>query len=298
MPVKVLLAVLAHRDGKAIGHLIENVQRNCDDADVVVFNSGAHDAWLAGLDAEVLRQSRPLRRGYLTPFHYLTMQGVIDREFDCLVAHDWDMLLLKRGFDEQLAGLLDKFGYIEQRGSTRSIRGPRASRYPIRLELVGPALVGSVEPRQPYNVFNPGQVFRRDLVERFVADEAMPDILCLVETARVDYMEEIVYPTRAVAYVIAATSHNPGSHEIRTYDFDADEPELLAADPHVFLVHRIAHEYQCAAVDRLLKRTPDPGGAAERCALKPPLLGLGRRKQAELSFQRFRGDLASISRGP
>ncbi|HZP27578.1 MAG TPA: hypothetical protein VFC99_01385, partial [Acidimicrobiia bacterium] len=77
-----------------------------------------------------------------------------------------------------------------------------------------------------------------------------------------------------------------------------DELELLAADPNVFLVHKIAHEYQRAAVERILRFGPDPAAAAQRLMLAPPIQGLGRRKHLRITLGRFRTDLAGMVQGP
>jgi hypothetical protein len=125
----------------------------------------------------------------------------------------------------------------------------------------------------------------------------MPDILRAVELARVDCMEEIIYPTRAVAYGVAATS-NPGSHALRTHEYDANELELLAADPNVFLVHKIVHDYQRAAIARLLEVGADAAAAAQRIALSAPISGVGRRKQLETALRQLRRDVVSVAIGP
>jgi hypothetical protein len=205
-------------------------------------------------------------------------------------------LLLKPGFEEQLALVLSNFAYI---GTRFYASQPWSPGDPDRYvwQWWDRFWADLLKAPQPYNVFNPGQVFRKDLVERFVADPAMPGIMSAVESSRVQSMEEIVYPTRAVAMGVPATSH-PGSHAMRTYDFDADELEILAGDPNVFLVHKIAHGYQRAAVDRLLRQGANPKAAAERLALRAPAHGTGRRKQLRASLRQLELDVSGITRGP
>jgi hypothetical protein len=63
-------------------------------------------------------------------------------------------------------------------------------------------------------------------------------------------------------------------------------------------VHKIAREHQRAAVDQLLRRTPDVAAAAQRLTLHRQLNGLGRRRRATDIVRRMQQDIQNLTAGP
>ena len=291
-----VFAILAHNNrGGAVNYLADNLAATCPSSDVVVFNGGPDDQWVGDVTAKVVG-AHPFGWGKVAAFHYLTMQAVEQYQYDALVTLDFDMAMVKPGFERHIGQLLDTYAYI----------GTRL--HPVDLWSGGNPdrqvwnwwhnqWAALFEAPQPYCVFNPCQVFRRDLVDRFLADPAMPSIIDQATRAQVFCMEEIVYATRTVAYGMPTTS-NPGSHGILHVSHDADELELLAADPHVHLVHKITERHQRLAVDRLLADGADADAAARRLMMRPPRAGISRRTALRELARRTRGDLRGILGGP
>jgi hypothetical protein len=223
------------------------------------------------------------------------MTELAQRDFDALVAVDWDVAMLRRGFEEQLSEILETFAYAAPRFlPVDECEGSDQGRQVwFWWDRYWKDLLGA---RQPYDVFNACQIFRRDLVDRFVADPEMPRILEAVDRARVIGMEEFVYPTRTVSYGFPATSL-PGGYAIVTHLHDYDELELLSCDRAVHLVHKIATSDQRASVDYLLEHQGDAAAAARRIALRPFLSGR-RRVQIRTDLTRARMHLDVLRKGP
>ncbi len=240
MSCVIVFAVAAHNQPDALVEQAENLALTCPNSRIVVFDAGPSPSWRAAVDLPFTPSSRPLRYGYLSDFHYLVMRDALSRYpgFDCLVTLDSDVFIVKPGLEDQLAGLLQHFAYVGARlhpveARTEWSTGRRFMYHWSRYWQ--PLLRAST----PYGAFNPGQVFRRDLVERIAADESVPPLLDAMRRARSTGLEEILYPTLALSRGFAGTSH-PGAHALTNLRrYSEEELSWFALDPSVFLVHKV-----------------------------------------------------------
>jgi len=238
----VAFAVVAHGDPETLLEQAENLALACPNSRLLVFDGARDPSWRATVDLPFAAQSRPLRHGYLSDFHYLVMQDVLGRypDFDCLVTLDSDVFAVKAGFEHQLGGLLRDFGYIGARLHPVVARTEWATgrRFMYHWSRHWQPLL---QAPTPFGAFNPGQVFRRDVVERIVADESVPAVLDAVRRARTTALEEIVYPTLVLSRGFTGTSH-PGAHALTLRRYSDRELAGFALDPSVFLVHKVGTE--------------------------------------------------------
>jgi len=238
----VVFAVVAHGDPEALVEQSENLARACPHSRLVVFDGAADPSWRATVDLPFAAKSRPLRHGYLSDFHYLVMQDVLGRypDFECLVTLDSDVFAVKTGFEDQLGGLLGEFAYVGTRLHPVEARTEWATgrRFMYHWSRYWQPLL---QAPTPFGVFNPAQVFRRDAVERIVADPSVPAVLDAVRRARTTALEEIVYPTLVLSRGFAGTGH-PGAHALTLRRYSAQELAGFALDPSVFLVHKVGTE--------------------------------------------------------
>jgi hypothetical protein len=272
---KIVFAVLAHRNNEAVTWLTANLAANCPQSDVVVFDSG-QPGWYDG-DAERLSASRPLEWGKVSAFHYLTMCELADRDYDLLVTLDYDVALIRPGFEDHLASLIDTYAYIAPGFGPldEGAQGRVQRRIWWWWNRYWQPLLQS--PR-PYEIYNPMQAFRRDLAERIVHDPQIPKIIDQVTRGRPGVFEELVYASRVVSYGMPGIGL-AGAHAVTSRLWTYDELEILAGDPNVFLVHKIAQRGQRDAIDRLLHTPVDPAAAAQRLACQPPLVARRRKEQ-------------------
>lgn len=270
MSLAIVFAVAAHGEPDALIEQAENLATTCPNSRIVVFDGAPDPSWRATVDLPFAAQSRPLRHGYLSDFHYLVMQDVLQRYpgFDCLVTLDSDVFAVKPGLEDQLAGLLRAFAYLGARLHPVAARTEWATgrRFMYHWSRHWQPLL---QAPTPFGAFNPGQVFRRDVVERIVADESVPALLDAVRQARTTALEEIVYPTLVLSRGFAGTSH-PGAHALTLRRYSDEELAWFALDPSVFLVHKIGTEP--TAPDRRLVREFAAGRSP---GPSPPPAGVG-----------------------
>jgi hypothetical protein len=238
----IVFAVLAHAQPEALLEQADNLAATCPRSELVVYDGATDPAWRASVDLPFVAASRPLRHGYLSDFHYLAMRDALARHpsFDCLVTLDSDVFVAKAGLEPQLHALLRDFAYVGARLQPVVARSEWSTGRRFMYHWARywqPLLRAPV----PFGAFNPGQVFRRDLVEAIVGDESVPAVLDAVRGARSTALEEIVYPTLALSRGFPGTSH-PGSHALTMRRYTEEELRWFALDPSVFLVHKVGTE--------------------------------------------------------
>ena len=246
MSLAIVFAVAAHSEPESLVAQAENLAAACPHSRVVVFDGASDPSWRANIDLPFASQSRPLRHGYLSDFHYLVMQDVLHRypDFDCLVTLDSDVLAIKAGLEDQLGGLLKDFAYVGARLHPLEGRTEwsTARRFMYHWPRYWQPLL---QISQPWGAFNPGQVFRRDVVERVVADATVPPLLDAVRKARATALEEIVYPSLVVGRGFAGTSH-PGAHALDPPPLHQRRAGLVRGRPVRVLGTQGRHRARCA----------------------------------------------------
>jgi hypothetical protein len=238
----IVFAVAAHSEPEALVGQAENLATACPHSQLLVFDGASDPAWRSDVDLPFASRSRPLRHGYLSDFHYLVMQDALHRYpgFDCLVTLDSDILVIKSGLEAQLGELMKDFAYVGARLHPVAGRTEwsTARRFMYHWSRYWQPLL---QVPTPWGAFNPGQVFRRDVVERIVADQSVPRLLDAARKARTTALEEIIYPSLVVGRGFAGTSH-PGAHALTLRRYSDEELAWFSADPSVFLVHKVGAE--------------------------------------------------------
>lgn len=238
----IVFGILAHNRPETLADQIANIRAMCPNADVRVFNGGADGEWCKALTVPVSPMSKPMRYDSLAFPHYAMCRDIAGSDFDCLVVLDSDMMIVKPGLEQQLGQLLQTFAYV---GANLAACGGTGENEPLRSLLHrwtnfwSPVLGAAT----PYMVFNPGQVFRRDLVEAIAADASVQRILETIDSEPIQHPEEFLWPTYAVSRGFPTTSH-PGSHGLEWRQFEPAELVLKWADPNVFLVHKVGMDLE------------------------------------------------------
>ena len=272
-------AILAHNARPCLEDLVLNLRAFAPGAEVVLFNGGHDPGLAAGLDVPVCPASRPARRGSVDYFHYAVMRWLHDegRAYDFLVTLDSDMLLIKPGLAEYLEQTMANSLYM----ANNFMETPPGTDWPtgrfhwLKWKQVWQPIFGT---RNPYGCFNPGQVFRREYVERLMAFPKLPELLAAIERSHMPAMEEMIYPTLAVALDAAPLRH-PGSQVPPRWDIPGQTSALRVmkrhspadiraylADPNVHLIHPVPLDM--AAPERQLVRMLRDGRPVDYAAFQ------------------------------
>lgn len=236
----VCFAILAHNRPECLADLVQNLRAFAPGSPIVLYNGG-HDATLAdGLDIEVCELSAPVQWARQFDFLLGTMRWLHRerRPYDYLVGLDSDMLLVQHGFDRLLDRVMSRSAYLGTgfHEVLRTNEWPPGRRFHYRWRTVWQPLTGAY---RPYGCFNPGQVFRRDLVERVLAHPRLDELAAAVRRSSLPVLEELVWPTLAAALDPSAAS-SPGSRGIRNLRAHApSDVDRYRREGDVHLVHPV-----------------------------------------------------------
>lgn len=249
----VCFAILAHGNEACVSDLILSLRAFVESPRVVVFNGGRTSGYLSAIDAEVCPYSRPLEYGKLPFFHFGVMRWLHEqsRPYEFAVMLDADMLLIKPGLERYLeAAMADSsymaINFMETRADTDWHPGQLQHRHWTR---EWQPIFGT---ENPYHCFNPGQVFRREYVDRFMRFPKRDELMARAERSRAPVLEEMILPTLAVSLDCRPRSH-PGSQVPPARNLESQvsairwrkrhsprEIERFLHDPDAFLLHPIS----------------------------------------------------------
>lgn len=225
-------AVLAHAHPDLLAEQVSSLYAQHPGCTVVVFNGGTDPALTVGLDVEVCPTSRPLRHGHLTAFHASVMEWIGEREFTHLVTLDSDALPVRSGLADRLAGAAYAGAHL---GQVRPGTAWRPGRRFLREWPTWRPLLGT---ERPWRCFNPVQAFGQEYVEAFLRLPTRAALLQRIEQSRREALEEVVWPTLAVAMGFPPT-RLPGDDALRLRPPTPYELRDHLADPDVFFVHKV-----------------------------------------------------------
>jgi len=262
MAARVCFAVLAHTSRECLADLVCNLRSFAPASEVVLFNGGSDDRLAAGLDVEVCPLSHPIRWARQVDFMLSTMRWLrrARHDYEFLVGLDSDMLLVQPGMDRFLDRAMARSSYM----ATNFQEVPPTTdwqlgrRYHYKWRTIWQPLLGTANP---FVCFNPGQVFRRDYVERVLAFPRLDALEDRIRRSSLPVLEEMVWPTLAVALGCSPVS-NPGSRGIR--NLRTHSPQQIAAyraDPDVQMIHPV--HMDVAAPERRFVRRLALGQAAD-----------------------------------
>lgn len=272
MSDRIHFAVLAHENEACVADLVAALWEASPGSTVSLFNGGRDAGFFAGQGVPICPNSTPLRYGNLTAFHIGVMRWLrsINADYEILVTLDHDMLPLTNDIAARLTALTAGAGYLGARfrpadnPDTWILDGATVSQINATWRDRWQPLFGT---EIPHWSFNPGQVFTRDTVERILDFRGLGQLMDLASKSRIWAMEEIVYPTLAVA-VGARPAALPGEHGLL---FDYHSPAdlvRLGGDPDVLLVHRITTSL--AASDRRVAHAVRRGQEVDPAILHAP----------------------------
>ena len=257
--------VLAHAHPAALADQVQGLRLLAPGARVVVFNGGRDESLTNDLDVERCPRSRPLRHGFLGPFHAAVLDWLGNDPPRHVVTLDSDALLVRSGLGALLDAAADEgCGYLGAHlapfaGDTPWRPGRRF--YPAWERTWQPVL----GIPQPYRCFNPVQVFGAEYVRRLRLFPGREQLLQLIATTRRQAMEEIVWPSLAVAMDLAPRPLAGG----RALQLGRHSPKALQqhlVDPEVFFVHKVGmapDDYDRRLIrEHIHGRTPDFTAAA------------------------------------
>lgn len=236
---QIVYAILAHNNRECLKDLVESIQVFSTGSRIILFNGGGDVSFYEGMDIEVCPYSKPLKHGKLASFHYSIMKMLTEEktDYEYLVTLDCDMLLIKEGFADFLrenmrSSLYMGVNFQKIEKGTEWLIGRRflykwKSKFQAYYSI-----------KEPYGSFNPCQVFRREYVDRFVADPMTAGLLEAVEASKLEALEEIIYATYAMKIQGNPVS-NPGSHALVLRRHRLSELLSYLQDKDVFFVHKI-----------------------------------------------------------
>lgn len=237
---RICFAILAHNNRPVLEDLIANVRTAVPGQEIVVYNGGA-DFDLTGLDVEVCPTSRSLRYSSLARFHAEVMTWLAGRERtpEYVVTLEPDMMILRRGFADFLDHTMRDAAYMGTRFHEVAPGwwdNPIGRRARWKWAEGWRDLIGTPGP---CHAFGPGQIFRREYVEKLVALPQLDRIIARSEVTRLRAIEEIIYPSLAAGLDCRPVS-NPGSRAITLKWYPPARIADFLADDSVFLAHRVS----------------------------------------------------------
>lgn len=275
-------AVLAHDNRPGLDEFLWNLRTFAPDVGIALYNGGRDAGLFDGVDAAVCPASRPLPYGNLVPFHHGVMSWLRDHDpgFELLMTVEPDMVLIKPGIVERLDAALGdnvyagaSFGPIAP-GVDIHDRGSAA-----RWQQEWEPLLGL---EAPYHCINPGQTFRRDYVDAVLAWPRLAEALARAETSRMFALEELLWPSLAVALGLGGAWH-PSSRSITVSRHSPAQLLAYLDDPDCHFVHRAGKQPddpERRFVRELSRgRRPDLNDYDDRYLQShhPPLASLGRK---------------------
>lgn len=245
---KICFAVLAHDQCDCIEDLIQNLYHFEPNCLIVLFNGGTDPTLFQGLDVLYCPYSTPMKYRRPQMSTIWMMQWVMEQklDFDYFVLVDHDMLLIRPGFSAFLDRIMKNSEYIGLlRGETGKITTEtnwRPGRRFLRDWNHGWSKVFGIET--PYGCFNPGQVFHKRYVEKFIQYPKFNELLTQIEQSRLSSLGEMIFTT--MAYVLDCHPKRLPYHDsavrYRKPHSSQDIKKYLIQD-HVYFLHPVPMEY-------------------------------------------------------
>ncbi|MGM0884322.1 MAG: hypothetical protein ACQEXQ_25195 [Bacillota bacterium] len=199
----IFFAILAHEQEEVLAAQIDNVRRYNPNSRVVIYNGGNDPDFAKNLGVPVCPYSRPMVYGNLPGYLLDVMRWMEEtgEEYEFLVNLDSDVLFIKSGFEsfvcESMQGY-DGMGYHFQIQNTP---------YDFPEYIPGYWMWREWDRWKPFfktdyfaRYFNPGQVYRREMVRRIVTNVDFPVLEQLLSTTEVFAIEEMLFATLAMIY--------------------------------------------------------------------------------------------------
>ena len=235
-----LFALLAHSHPESVAEQVAALRATSPGCHVVAFNGGRDPHLFRGLDVEECAYRWPIRWGWgLDRYELGVMLHARDRglQYDHLVVLDSDMLPVRPGFGAWLDGWLGEASYAAAFLRTEP---PSTSHYWTRALYQQRSAWRDVLGPGPYAaVFNPCQVFRRELVEAILDGPHVPRLAGELDRTRLICMEELLWPNLVPALGRSSARLPPEQEAALHGEHTVEDVERLVSDPGVYFVHKV-----------------------------------------------------------
>jgi hypothetical protein len=232
---------------------------------IMLFDGGSDPALAAkavDLNVERCRYSKPLQHRKVIYFHFGLMRQLHEDgvEYDFLVTLDSDMLVVRSGLEQFLQELMRDSQYIAT--NFHMLGDPPYSEWQIGRHFLfqWSRWSHAFDCLKPAGCFNPGQTFRKALVDQIIENVKTGEVMRLVERSPLPSLEEVILPTLALS-LGANPMRSPGSAAIQLKLYGADELASYLADESVFMIHKVSMAYE--GKDRRYLRSVRRGEAPE-----------------------------------
>ena len=275
-------AILAHGHKDFLKLQIENIRHFNPGCRIVLYNGGTDEKLGEGLDVDICPYSRPLQLNVgqgvgRCLFDVMKWLDEIQLPYQFLVYADSDLVFVNRGFEDYLNATMENYDFMAQHVEKYD-PFHASSEWPLVTDMMS-----EWSQWQPffqtdyfYGTFNPGQVFRRDIVSKVLSLIDVPLLERLLQQTHVFALEETLYVTLVVR---AGGNVRSYLEPQRMYDSWPDRLSLeqvqeAARTPGVYFVHpvvRDVHDSAASWIAEVMKAnagdTPAEGGAV---AVQPP----------------------------
>jgi len=271
---RLLMAILAHEDERALEELVVNTLTFCPTARLVLYNSGDDLALgtrltgprLALFPSPVRLEYSRVTRFFLDVFDWAVATG---QEFDFLVNLETDMLFIREGFGKFLARVMDGHEYMTAHFTRHT---PKTSRWrPIRsLRPELPRWYDLFGFEHTHRGFSPGQVFSRCYVETLVAHPCYEGLKKLTARNGSNSLQEVLFPTLTEVLGVLGRSYPEALKPVnryRPYQAVTGVRRALAIDDAYF-VHPVRRNPDDPARRTILNLTAAANGEHRRRALR------------------------------
>jgi len=240
---KLIIALLAHQDEAALAAQIANIRYFVPEAGIILYNGGANRDFAKQLRVFHFPLSHPLRYGHLTPYLWEIMQWLeeIGAEYEYVMNVDHDVLFFKHGFKSFLDEVMDQSDCMGWRLHTSE---DNPDSLPIRNMFKEWPRWQPVFGQDSFiSYFNPGQIYKRDIVKRMLAHADSVVVEQLLERSEAFALEEVFFATMAQACGGRVSEYPEGSlyNDLVHWGGDVTFASVLPYkdNPHYYWVHPV-----------------------------------------------------------
>jgi hypothetical protein len=196
---RLVIIVIAHENEQVLAAQVENIHFFNPEAGILLYNGGHNPDFGKNVNIWSFPHSHPLRPGIIAPAMWEIMRWLeeIGAGYEYLMSLDHDVLFVKHGFQPFLDEVMAE---SDSMGWRLENNRDHAFSLPVRNMMNEWHLWQPVFRTDGFlTYFNPGQVYRHDIVKRMLAhvDHATVDhLLSLSEAAA---LEEVFFVTLAMA---------------------------------------------------------------------------------------------------
>lgn len=264
---KVLFMVLAHKNEDVLASQVQNIRHFNPNSNIILYNGGENKNFGVSLNIPICPYSRPIKWAYQAQVLLDVMKWLEETnvEYEYLVSLDHDMLFVKHGFEEFLDQSMQKLDCM----GWQLLKGSEKEKYPDC--RVPQSLWNEWDVWQPIfqtddflRYFNPGQVYRKGIIQRmlsYLQSIDQKNLEELIANTRVYGFEEMFCVTLAMACG-GRCGEYPDGHEYNEAvrwgkNISLKEVKRVIKHPSYYWIHPIKDEKLVDMNKWLLSSTPE-----------------------------------------